>query len=556
MPDSAPAGIRKRWFPAIALLASCCGAALLQYWPALSFGFVYDDYHFVRPYDAADLLRVFHGSWDGAGIEPPFYRPLTVLLYAARFEAFGVNETAYHVLSVLGFALCGWLAALLVWRITGKVGAALWIALFWTVHPNAPLSLVAWITNQMHLAQTLVIVLSLLWWWRIKAAAWLSWTPLLLAGVIAFLIKEDGIMLLPAIVIAHELFHWICDRRVPHVPIAFAAPAAIMLPALFVLRRAMLGGLGGYGSAVTRDTILTNVIKGPAQTLFLLPVGSAGTLIQAWGMTLALVAGVVFAWRGGERRHLFVIALGVLVVGLFDLPFALVTKREQYYALTLGAVLAFGACSDAITLALRPRLRAVAVGLLAIVLAAMSQRAAAARDLYAPFSESTLATDRLVQGWAPVPIEIRQWLIRKITTGQVTSLSHDLAYVVFGASDLEHDRRGQPFRWTGSHVRIYENANVRYVTFLLRAAGSERPPRPFVVEVSQRHRTISNLHLEPGQQQEVDVTVQRGGLLSLLSLLPRTMPYVEIDVDHTWTPGPGDPRQLGVILADIAVFGR
>jgi len=546
--------IGKRWFPGVALLALCCGAALLQYWPALWFGFVYDDYGFVRPYNADDLLRVFHGSWDVAGIEPPFYRPLTVLLYAARFEAFGFNEVAYHLLSVLAFALCGWLAAILVWRITGKISAGLWVALFWTVHPIAPVSLVAWITNQMHLAQTLVIVLSLLWWWRIKAKAWIWWTPLLLGGACAFLIKEDGIMLVPAIVLAHELFRGICDKRLPHAPIAFALPAAVMLVALFLLRREMLGGLGGYGSAVTRDTILTNVIKGPAQTLFLQPVGSVGTMIQAWGMTLALIAGTVFAWRRSDgdsgRRHLFVICVGVLVVGLFDLPFALVTKREQYYALTLGAVLAFGACSDAITLALRPRLRAVAVVLLAIIMAAMSQRAAAARDLYAPFSESTLTTDRLVQGWAPVPFEIRQWLIRKITTGQVTSLSHDLSYVVFGASDVEHDPRGQLFRWTGSHVRIYENANVRYVTFLLRAAGTERPPRPFVVEISHRHRTISSLRLEPGQQQEVNVTVQRGGIL------PRTMPYIDIDVDHTWTPGPHDPRHLGVILADIAVLGR
>jgi hypothetical protein len=173
---------RHAWRSTAALWALCFGAVLLQYWPALSFGFVYDDYHFIRPYDMTEVLRAFHGTWDAAGIEPAFYRPLTIVLYALRFRAFGLNESAHHAASLIAFATAGGLLATLAWRITGRGATGAWVALFWTVHPNAPLSLAAWLTNQMHLAQTLVIVLSLWWWWRIKAATWGWWMPLLLCG--------------------------------------------------------------------------------------------------------------------------------------------------------------------------------------------------------------------------------------------------------------------------------------------------------------------------------------------------------------------------------------
>jgi hypothetical protein len=317
-----------------------------------------------------------------------------------------------------------------------------------------------------------------------------------------------------------------------------------------LLRRELLGGIGGYRATLTQDGMLTNLIKGPSQTLFLQPVGSWGTAAQAWGMTAALVLGLVLGWRRSDWRRLFLIGLGVLMVFLFDLPFALITKREQYYALTLGAVLAFAACSDVVVQSLWPRVRPLAMLLFAIIVATMSQRSAAARDLYAPFSDSTLATDRFVEDWAAVPSEIREWLHRKITTRQVSSLSRDLPYAVFGAGDLEKDPRGNLFRWTGKRVWIYAKADARRVTFTLRAGSGERPSRPFIVDVSGGHTPTPNLRLEPGQQQVVEVDFRR------LARLPGSMPFVRIDIDHTWTPGAHDTRRLGVILSDLTLLDR
>jgi hypothetical protein len=352
------------------------------------------------------------------------------------------------------------------------------------------------------------------------------------------------------IVISHEWYRLMCERDVPHVPAAFVVSAMVTLAGLYLLRREFLGGIGGYGFMVTRGQMLTNLLKGPAQTLFLRPIGSVGTWIQAWGMTIALLAGGILGWRRRERRHLFLLGVGILIVFCFDLPFALVTKREQYYALTLGSVFAFAACTDILTRWARPAIRAAAIVPVVIVLATMSARSAAARDLYAPFSESTLSTDRLVAGWAPVPFEIREWLRRKIAHQRVTALSRDVPYIVFGANDVERDPRGNLFRWTGRRAWIYANGTTDGLRFVLSAAGGERPRRPFVMTISGGRPSASTVRLEPGQQQAIDVAFPKA-IRPVAAMRP-----VRIDVDHTWTPGPRDPRQLGVMLSGISIAGE
>ena len=88
---------------ALLLLLTASIATLAVHRQTLSYGFDYDDYHFVHPYSRADVLRAFHAPWDAAGIERPYYRPLTIAFYAARFQIFGINATAQHTLSLVLF---------------------------------------------------------------------------------------------------------------------------------------------------------------------------------------------------------------------------------------------------------------------------------------------------------------------------------------------------------------------------------------------------------------------------------------------------------------------
>ena len=47
-----------------------------------------------------------------------------------------------------------------------------------------PYALVAWISNQMHLLETLVILLALLWWNAVRARHLLWWAPLVIAATV------------------------------------------------------------------------------------------------------------------------------------------------------------------------------------------------------------------------------------------------------------------------------------------------------------------------------------------------------------------------------------
>ena len=116
---------------------------LLLFRPTVHDGFDYDDYHFVRPYTAAEVRGAFRGPWDPAGIELPFYRPLTIAFYAARFSAFGLNADAYHALSLALFAAAAMLAGAFAWRLTGRPAAGALAAVAFSVHPAMPYALVA-----------------------------------------------------------------------------------------------------------------------------------------------------------------------------------------------------------------------------------------------------------------------------------------------------------------------------------------------------------------------------------------------------------------------------
>ena len=141
----------------------------------------------------------------------PFYRPVTVDCHAVRFELFGVNMRSHHAMSLAMFTIA---TALVMWSSGASHHASIVAAaaaLLFITHPAMPYSLVAWVTNQMHLLQILVVLGALLWWDMVRARGVTWWLPLLLFATVSFLIKEDGVMLLPAIA-------WRCTRWHARLP--------------------------------------------------------------------------------------------------------------------------------------------------------------------------------------------------------------------------------------------------------------------------------------------------------------------------------------------------
>lgn len=535
---------------ALFLLAGVLTA--IQYDVTTGYGFYYDDYHFVRPYTAHEVLAAFHGPWDASGIETAYYRPLTIALYAARFSLFGLNSAAYHVLSLVLFAMAATLFAMLAMRMTGsRLAGAIGVCVF-VMHPAMPYSAVAWITNQMHLAGMLVVLIALLWWFSVRWRSAIWWTPLLVLQVAAFLIKEDGVMLLPVVITVHTLRKYLVEGDLPHVPVTFLASTIATLGLLFLVRNAALEGAPPRRFPPF-DAAWTNLVRGFSGPFFLTPVKRAWQPAASWFAILVPAAAVV-AWRWMSPAVRFGIAAGVLLGALFDLPFIFIVKAEQLHLIGMAASLSLTAAVYGLIQRVPLPLTVLPVAVVAGGLTAMS---AVTRDItrdFEPFGPAVKRADRIVEEWAAVPAELREYIAAKWmndAAGLDSNPARAVSLVAFGLHGREIDPSGLPLRWmSGPVTDVYVNRRIRLASFRIRheiGAFGE----PTQVRVTVDGQTVQQLALNDGGWRDVTVAFS-----------PRATPrisemhHLRLAIDHAWVPArviPGSPdaRTLGLQVGSI-----
>jgi hypothetical protein len=597
----------------VVALALAAGAGLaLAYGGRVDVGLHYDDYHLVRPWSFIELRRAWLGSWDPTGIEPAFYRPLTAALYAARFHLFALNAPAMHYVSLVGHGVC---AVLLGWFLR-REGAAVSLAAFgawlYAVHPAFPYAQVSWLTNQMHLAASMVVLGSLLLWQTVRDrhAAW--WIPLGALAAVAFLIKEDGIMLLPVLAAMTTLRVRLLDAKAPRWWPLLAGLAAVLVAALLAFRQMRLGRLGGYGSP-DLAAFVPNYLKGLETAVLLWPttriwqavasVLAAGTVAVALFVSrrrpdrrllrlagLALVIGLalnvppafhskvaydILAWQGlaggaamsllalglgialwrGQRPALFLLAAGLVVALGFNLPFALVTKREQYHLIALGSALAMAGAAQAISsLSTRPRRRLVAG---AVLVAATLPFPFLARHLagdFLPCAGPVIRADEGVKGWWVVPQEIKGWIdlkARRCAAGLAPTPIRDLPLVAWDVYPEPVPNESPSARWTSERpVALFTREAVSATLALRRPDASSKGPVR-VTLLSSGGRQV--LTLDSGEWHDVTVRFASSPRAWL-----RRAQRVDLRVEPWFVPGARDPhsrdlRRHGVQWRVLAV---
>jgi hypothetical protein len=498
-------------------------------------GFYYDDYHFVRPPISTELHRVWFGSWDVTGIEAIFFRPLTTLMFLGRFWLFGVNATALHAVTLIGQVSCAGLVALFLRRagISGR-GSAIG-ALLYVVYPTFPYSQTSWLTNQMHLAESCVVLIGLLVWQAVTPRRrWLM--PVLAAlAVVVFLLKEDGVMFLVVICVLaivtpgreHAL-----DRRTRVVGLCLAAT---IVAALVLFRQDRLGAIGGYGRPEMAKGV-DNLLKGLTDAVLLWPTRRPW---QGVASVFAVLASVLVAIQAGRARRYWLLSvaliltaffgaqlpslllprangypllaaqglssgvwLAVIILGgwsvltvrstvlgpallagcvialCFDAPFALVSKREQFHLISLGAVVCGAVCIEALLLRSRSGIRWTICVALA-VLAPLAVLARSQAEAFDSCSDLVRSGDEAVAGWWVVPTEVKLFLAQKpalCASGRLRPLT-ELDQIWWGTLAPTPDD-GESYRWTGDRATSLIRANARRATFELRT------PRPASVTVS------------------------------------------------------------------------
>ena len=236
-------------------------------------------------------------------------------------------------------------------------------------------------------------------------------------------------------------------------------------------------------------------------------------------------------------------------------PFVLVTKGEQLHLVALGAALVIA--GSALTLASAARSRAVAVCTAAVLTIGAAAMAAVARHIstdFEPFGPIVLAHDRIVEGWAAVPDELRAYLARKREPGERPSANpaDALDTVLFGVHGPEMNPTGLRVRWmAAARTEVLVNRRAREVVVPLRhEAGAFREPA--LVEVFANGRHVDTLELRDGAWRMSRVPVRSADA-------PRfwRMHRIALVLRRTWVPaeiipGSADRRTLGLQIGDIS----
>ena len=216
-----------------ALLAA---AVLAVYAPALTYGFVWDDYHFVGPYAARQVLARFWGTWDPQGIESPFYRPLVIVSYALDHTLWDMNPAGYHLTNLLLHTAAAVALYALLFSYTASRAASCAGALIFALRPSNAIA-ATWISGRTDSLATLFCILAALAFrnrgkWALAACVG--------AFVLALGCKEVAAVL-PLLLLADVTF-FPGRGRGKKLTAVFAALAVYL-----ILRVAMFGGVGGRG---------------------------------------------------------------------------------------------------------------------------------------------------------------------------------------------------------------------------------------------------------------------------------------------------------------------
>ena len=539
---------------ALLLLIVASVSTFLLHHQTLAYGFDYDDYHFARPYSRAEVAAAFHGPWDPAGIERPYYRPLTIAFYAARFELLGINATAHHAVSLALFSIAAALAGWFALRLSGSITIGLLTTLLYVVHPAMPYSQVAWVTNHMHLLESIAILGGLIWWDAVRSREALWWLPLLGFATVAFLIKEDGLMLLPSVFVLHTVRRHIGNERMPPVPRAFVVTAVVVLVLLVSTRAWALAGAASVRFPGT-NVALSNYLRGLNGLLRLVPADRKWQLAASWFVSIAPLSGLVL-WRRLPREMRVTMLSGIVIALLFNLPFVFITKAEQMHLVALGAVLLLAGACGGLLVGVRRMPARVVVALTCA--AGLGCLAAVARDIaqdFAPYGPVVLAHDEMVRGWAAVPTDLRAYLERKRSPAASQSLSPDpslaLDSVMFGTHGPERSPDGVAYQWmSGRQVEILVREDARKLTIPLRHA-IEAFREPTRVQVTSDGRVVDDITLSTPEWR-MSATAITSDRTSAWTRMHR----VVITIDHAWRPmevipGSRDDRTLGLQMGEI-----
>ncbi len=345
--------MKKHLLPALALTAVVFSLNL----PSLRYGYLLEDYYYLRSYTLEEIATVFHSHWEPSMLETKGYRPFHAVHYAFFHWLIGGDPTANHLLNLI-LHLCGvFLLYALVQRCRPRSSAAFWTALIYSCLGTTSWQ-VSQLTNRQHLLLVIFLLASLIAYHRyLLKQAGLSWLAALAFFICALLLKEVAVVF-PLIISAFALIVGQKTLRGQFKPLL---PFFLLLVVFLTVRYAVLQplpntfihppppphtpgrALADYSHGLLASLLQSHGMRDPGSPefpvyargvrdtrsvvalcslagllIFSLPLlfrrgSTAGRRIFFFGLALLLIANVmVAAWYRTNR--LFITSLGVAIM--------------------------------------------------------------------------------------------------------------------------------------------------------------------------------------------------------------------------------------------------
>jgi Tfp pilus assembly protein PilF len=327
-----------RWLASEAPLRLAFYSLLAVYLQTVTFDFVYDDH-------TAILLNPWLDSWSGlknifgshlwgfsdAFIPARHYRPMYLAWLWLVRHLFGPAPGWFHLFALLAHLLAVYLAYRLARALLHDDLAAAIAAALFAIHPTKVES-VAWITAATEPLQALFVFGALLTYLRSRdsqhrAAPWTLASFLL---CLAALMTKETAVVLPAILVALEVWMPAQGRRPSAVAIAkTAAPATLAVVVFFLVRLRVLHGFGEWVVPGSMADVLLTVpaafwlyvrqILWPVRLSILYPItvvdhfSTAHVLLPA----LAFLALALLYWRWARRSPILKFAAAWFLLTVF-----------------------------------------------------------------------------------------------------------------------------------------------------------------------------------------------------------------------------------------------
>ncbi|MDP8236065.1 MAG: glycosyltransferase family 39 protein, partial [Candidatus Erginobacter occultus] len=192
--------MKRHLLPVIALSLATFFLAL----PTLDYGYLLEDYKYIRSYSLGEIAQTFSGTWEPTQRETRGYRPLHSVHYAFFYRLIGGDPLRNHLLKT-GLLIVGTLLLYVFSsRCTGSRSAAFWMALTY-IFLGGNAWQVSWLNHRHHILQLQLVLLSLIAFdCYLARRRNLPWLFSFLSFLLAFLLKEE-VATFPLVLAAYAL---------------------------------------------------------------------------------------------------------------------------------------------------------------------------------------------------------------------------------------------------------------------------------------------------------------------------------------------------------------